>query len=191
MRALLPWRQLDADPPEAYVDFVARHVAGLRRSVLDAIDDRHRAELLYPEVLTDVALAWRRLESARQRGRSDAAGDYLDRCLQRRLYGPAGDWPVYEDPDRPAVEVSFVVWDADRSALPHLPPPDRVNAAVRLAGQVLPLVDPEPAPLAEAAIAWWHAYEQRRRWRAIAVAVLAGFVVLLALGTASTSGATF
>jgi len=186
----LPWGELDADPPEAYVDFVAQHLTGLRRAVLNAIDDRHRAELLYPEVLTDVALAWRRLESARHRGRPEAAGDYLDRCLHRRLYGPGEDGADSEADER-VFEVSFVVWDAESSALPNLPPPERVNAAVRLAGQVLPHVDPEPAPLAEAAIAWWHAYEQRRRWRYIATAVAAAVVVLFPVAATSTSGATF
>jgi hypothetical protein len=187
MRAL-PWGELDADPPEAYVDFVAQHLTGLRSAVLHAIDDRHRAELLYPEVLTDVALAWRRLESARHRGRTDAAGDYLDRCLHRRLYGPDEQ---DSDGERPATDVIFVVWDSASSSLPHLPPPERVNAAVRLAGQILPHVDPEPAPLAEAAIAWWHAYEQRRRWRQIATLVVAALLVLFPLATVSTSGSTF
>jgi hypothetical protein len=188
MRALL-WSELDTDPPETYVDFVARNLAGLRQAALAAIDDRHRAELLYPEVLTDVALAWRRLEWARHRGRPEAAGDYLDRCLYRRVHAPAGD---EDDDDRqPAIEVTFTVWDADSSALPHLPPPERENAAVRLAGHLLPHVEPEPAPLAEAAIAWWHAYEQRRRWRQlVAVAVLLA-VLLFPLATMTNSAATF
>ncbi len=183
----LSWAELDAEPPTAYIDFVAQHLTGLRRDVLRAVDDAHRAEQLYPEVLTDVALAWRRLEQAHHRGDPAAAGDYLDRCLHRRLYGRPDD----DDTVAPGTEVRFVVWDAADSGLAHLPPPGRENAALRLAAQLIPDIEPEPAPLAEAVIAWWHAYEQRRRRRQIAAAVAALAVVLFPLATVSTGGAAF
>jgi len=183
---------LEADPPAEYVDFVSRHLAALRSATLRAVDDAHRAELLYPEVLTDVAMAWRRLESARLRGHPEVASDYLDRCLQRRVYGTIDS---DDDAAGPDVEVRFVVWDSDSSSLPGLPPPGheraRQNAAVRIAEHLLPLVDPEPAPTAEAAIAWWHAYEQHRRRRQLLAAIAGLAVILYPLAVVSNSGATF
>lgn len=183
---------LDAEPPAEYVDFVSRHLAGLRSATLRAVDDAHRAELLYPEVLTDVAMAWRRLEWARLRGHPEVASDYLDRCLHRRVYGTLDDGS-----EAPAteVEVEFVVWDSDSSSLPGLPPPGheqrRQNAAVRIAEHLLPLVDPEPAPTAEAAIAWWHAYEQHRRRRQLLAAIAGLAVILYPLAVVSNAGASF
>jgi hypothetical protein len=187
MRTLLP--VLDADPPAAYVDFVARNLTGLRSATLRAVADAHLAELLYPDVLTDVALAWPRLESARLHGRPQAANDYLEQCLNRRVYGEPDGEDGGQQPA--AVEVQFIVWDAASSQLPHLPPPARENLALRLATQLLPEVEPEPAPVAEAAIAWWHAYElRRRRWRIFAA--VAGLVVILGpLAVVSTSSASF
>lgn len=185
----LSWAELDADPPPAYVDFVARHLAGLRSDVLHALADEHRAECLYPQVLTDVALAWPRLQHAAHRGRPQAAGDYLDQCLHRRLYGRPGD--DEQDGVAPALEMRFVVWDAGESGLPHLPPAHRENAAIRLAAHLLPVVDPEPAPLAEAAIAWWHAYEQRRRRRWIVAVLTVVVLILFPLASVGTGSATY
>jgi hypothetical protein len=180
----------DVDPPARYVEFVAGHVGELRRDVLRLVDDPERADRLYPEVLTDVARAWRRLEHARERGHPEAAGEYLAACLHRRLYRRTDSDDDYGD-DLAALEVRFVVWDAADSGLPHLPPPEHRNAALRLAEHILPLVDPEPAPVAEAAIAWWHAYEFRRRRRQITAAVTALAIVLFPLATVGTAGAGY
>ncbi len=177
----------DVDPPTLYVDFVARHVGELRRDVLRLVDDPDRADQVYPEVLTDVARAWRRLEHLREHGHPEAAGEYLAACLHRRLYRrPDNDG---DGDDLPALEVRFVVWDSADSRLPHLPPPAHRNAALRLAEHILPLVDQEPAPLAEAAIAWWHAYEFRRRRRQLTAAVAALAILLFPLATVGTAGA--
>jgi hypothetical protein len=185
----LVWSQDgDADPPAGYVDFVARHVSRLRREVLQLVADPDRTEQIYPEVLTDVALAWRKLEHARARGHPEAAEQYLTTCLHRRLY--RRDDPDDGD-DLPELEVRFVVWDAADSGLSHLPPPARENVALRLAGHILPLIDPEPAPLAEAAIAWWHAYEVRRRRHQIAAVVAAVAFLLFPLATVGTFSAGY
>jgi hypothetical protein len=182
----------DADPPPGYVAFVAGHVSQLRRDVRQVMEDPELADRMYPEVLTDVALAWRRLEYARQRGHPEAAEAYMAQCVRRRLFDRPDD-ERYDADGRvePAFEVRFVVWDAADSALPHLPPPEHQNAALRLAQHILPLVDPEPAPLAEAAIAWWHAYEVRRRRRRITAALAALAIVLFPLAAVGSAGAGY
>jgi len=124
------------------------------------VGPRSEADELYPEVLTDVAVRWTRLEVLRRwLGRRDAAERYLHRSFQRR----SQEW----QPD----ESLFLDVEVFRSYAP--PPPPRSNAAIRLAPHLRTTARPEFAVLAEAAIAWWHAYETRRRRRLIGGLVLA------------------
>ena len=54
------------------------------------------------------------------------------------------------------------------------------SAALRLATQIQTTERPAFAPVADAAIAWWHAYERwrRRRW---AVVIVVGFLIVVAV----------
>jgi hypothetical protein len=55
------------------------------------------------------------------------------------------------------------------------------NAAVRLAPFLRPATPPRVGPLAEAAIAWWHAYEAYRRRLVIAAVVVLFLLIAAAL----------
>ncbi len=168
-------RQLE--PPPGYVAFVELHLEPLRRAAARVVGDERDADHLYPDVLTDVATRWSWLELLRNRfGRSDAAERYLGRAFERR----SQRWRSEADE----------VWAADGvladvRVLPaasfRAPRPAWSSVAVRLAphtGQPRRLT---PGPVAEAAVAWWHAYEAKRRYLYVAalVAVFAFFAMVI------------
>jgi hypothetical protein len=156
------------EPPPGYVEFVERHLEPLRRDAARAMVDEREAEELYPEVLTDVAVRWTWLELQRTRfNRPDAADTYLRRSFLRR----SQRWSETQQPP-----IEFQVWRHHDGAPP---PPVRTNAAVRLAEQTRSPARVQVAPIAEAAIAWWHAYEAHRRRRLLVVAVI--FLLFVAL----------
>jgi hypothetical protein len=159
------------DPPPRYVAFVAVHLEPLRRESFEALGDDTDARRLYPEVLTDVARRWSWLELARAvLRRPEAAEGYLRRSLHRRTQQARARWEPEEDGSAPQIE--FVVW---RSKAPR---PAFSSGATRLAPHLHPAPRTEFGVVAEAAVAWWHAYEAHRRNRYIALAV----VVLVLLG---------
>jgi hypothetical protein len=175
MPRLLPRMAYEAPP--SYVSFVERHIDTLRRDAATVVGDEYDADRLYPDVLTDVAARWTWLELARTLlGRSGAADRYLHRSFARRsMRWHAGQWGSEE-----ITEIEVRVWRPDEPS-PLQPSPRRRASSVaeRLAPQLAPERPRAVAPIAEAAVAWWHAYEAwRRRW------VIAGCVavfVLLAL----------
>jgi hypothetical protein len=160
------------EPPTGYVLFVARHLEWLRGETVRAMGDEHDADLLYPEVLSDVARWWSLLEVGRNLlGQPAAADAYLHRALARRVRRWDSERWVSQDD---VWQGEIHVWrrEAER--------PLWSSAAVRLAPHVRPVATrTEVRPVAEAAIAWWHAYEARRRRRVIAVLVAA--LVLVAV----------
>ncbi|GIF71530.1 hypothetical protein [Asanoa siamensis] len=190
---LLP--KMPPEAPDGYVTFVDRHLAALRLESARLAGDAWRAEEIYPEVLADVAARWRRLELlARWFGRPAAAEDYLHEVLTNR----ARRWRAEQ-----IYEVEMVVLRADpagEAPTPALPPPapfagkptasaglaryrrtgpGRSSVGLRQARFLSPLRHP-PAPIAEAAIAWWHAYVAQRRRKRVA-AVIAVILALAAL----------
>ncbi len=197
--------------PAGYVAFVARHLEPLRRDAARVVGGDEDADRLYPDVLADVAARWGWLELLRTRlGRVGAAETYLHQAFVRRserwqadrfevTTGGANDRDNYRDNDRdnerdgdrPPVEI-LVLRPGQR--LPYLPvtprapdepepmsPPPGSNAAVRLAPFLRPATPPQVGPLAEAAIAWWHAYEAYRRRLVIAAVVVLFLLIAVAL----------
>jgi hypothetical protein len=162
---------MPAEPPDPYVAFVRRNLDPLCRDAARVVGDARDADLLYTPVLTDVAARWRWLELLRTRlGRAGAAEAYLSAALARR----ARNWRPVDD--RWQVEVE--VWQGDAHPTVRARPRRRSSAAVRLA-PVLPLPSrADDLPVAEAAVAWRHAYRAnlRRRWAAAAIAC---FLVLM------------
>jgi DNA-directed RNA polymerase specialized sigma24 family protein len=168
-------------PPEApagYVSFVSRHLSDLRTESARLVGDDARGEEIYPEALADVAARWRWYELMRTRlGRPAAADEYLRRVLETR----AQKWR-----DDQVYPVEVVVTRAD--GISPLPPPPftprdphprpepiRISLGLRQAAFLSPGRH-LPTAIAEAAIAWWHAYEATRRRRRVAVAVAVGLV---------------
>jgi hypothetical protein len=160
-------RQLE--PPPGYVAFVRRQLDPLRRDAAGVVGDERDADLLYPDVLTDVAARWQWLELLRTLGRPGAA----DTCLHRAFARRSQRWRA----DRAEQTIDIEVFGLDVLPLPSQKPrPTWSNAATRLATFVRPNPGFDAAPVAEAAVAWWHAYEARRRRR-----ITAGVVVALML----------
>jgi hypothetical protein len=177
---LLP--RISPEPPPEYVAFVEHHLDALRRDAAQVVGTERDADHLYPDVLTDVAARWRWLELQRTRLRQSGATDlYLRRAFSRRAENwKAPDLMPLDALDADAWPVEVQVWSA--AAVEPPPPPLRpapVSVALRLAPHLDPTQRPQAGPLAEAAVAWWHACEARRRRRRIAAAVVA--LVLLAL----------
>jgi hypothetical protein len=158
-----------SEPPPEYVDFVRRHLEPLRRDAARVVGDEHDADLLYPDVLTDVATHWSWLELQRTRlGRREAADDYLDRAFARQSLR----WQP-DQVDRFVSDVDISVWDD--SELP--PRPVYTSNATKLAPLLTPPRRVHAGAVCEAAIAWWHAYEVHRRRKLIAIAAV-GLVLL-------------
>jgi hypothetical protein len=165
---------MTSEPPAGYVAFVSRHLEPLRRDALRVVGGEEEADQLYVEVLTDVATRWSWLELRRTRlGQADAADTFLDRVFARRSERFYLDEAIDDD-----LQISVTAWHPDE------PPPKRrvyVSNAVRLAPIVVPRKTRTSSfvagPVCEAAIAWWHAYENLRRRRL----VYAGFVFIALL----------
>jgi hypothetical protein len=160
---------LALDPPPGYVAFVARNLEPVREEAARMVGDEQLADRLYPDALTDVAVRWGWLEIQRRRlNRPDAAEDYLRRALARRWQSELTR-AAEAEPDAVA---DIQVLGPDEP-LRHWSAP-RASAAVRLAPQLAPTARPAFGPVADAAVAWWHAYEtrRRRRWLAALVATL-------------------
>jgi hypothetical protein len=163
------------EPPPGYVAFVASHLEPLRREAARVVGDEQDADYLYPDVLADVAARWTWLELLRGRlGRDGIAEWYLRHRLARRSRRWLLEEPAPQPASQPA-DIRVLVEGAPR------PVPARSSAAVRLAPQVRPAPRPVADAVVEAALAWWHAYEGRRRQLYIAglVTVLVFFALAM------------
>jgi hypothetical protein len=188
---LLP--RMPAEAPDDYVSFVDRHLPDLRTESARLAGDPACGDEIYPEALADVAARWQWLELLRTRlGRAGVADEYLRRTLETRAQRWRDDqvypvevvvtradagWPPAPFTGRPAAPPA-----GGRS--PYAPPPagsagsagtarpPRVSLGLRQAAFLGPTRQ-FPAAIAEAAIAWWHAYEVQRRRRRVLAATLA------------------
>ncbi len=175
---------MSTEPPAGYVAFVAAHLDRLRRDAATVVGDERDADLLYPTVLTDVALRWEYLQLLRKRlGKVGIADEYLSRAFMRRSI----QWQSQRDED----EVSVHVWSGDGPPPPAVyftergvvdddergePKQSQTSAAVRLAPLLDPAARTTTSPIAEASIAWLHAHAVRQKYRLIAIAV---FILLI------------
>jgi hypothetical protein len=188
--------RMSTEPPAGYVAFVAAHLERLRRDAATVVGDERDADLLYPAVLTDVALRWEYLQLLRKRlGKVGIADDYLSRAFMRRSM----QWQSQQDDD----EVSVHVWSGDgpppptvyfteRGAVDDEPDsraekPSRTSAAARLASLLDPAARTTTSPVAEAAIAWLHAHAVRQKYRLIAIAAFI-LLIMSVLSRYSVSG---
>ena len=173
---------MDGHPPADYVAFVARHLEPLRRDAARVVGDEVDADQLYPDVLTDVAARWRWLELMRTRlGRPAAADEYLHDAFVRR----SQRWRSDQEP-----VLDIQVWRTDVGApLWRQPRPSLSSAATRLAPFLRPAARGEVGAVAEAAVAWWHAYEASRRRRIVA-GVVGGLILVAAALRAQQAGVT-
>ena len=153
------------EPPGDFVTFVSVHLPTLQQEAARLVGGPQHADEIYPMALSDVAAHWRRLRWFNRLTQRDTRPEFLG----RRLAARAKQWreeQIYE------VEVQLLRPPAPVSYLP-------ASYALRKAA-LLPGTERLPArPLAEAAIAWSHAW-RRARWHRIGRTVAAVAVVLLA-----------
>jgi hypothetical protein len=135
-----------------------------------------------------VAVRWRWLELARLLGRPDVAERYVRRALVRRSYRWRPDpVPAADGEDR---AVDIIVWAPEvyQPTFGRRPRQWTSSGATRLAPYLKPLPRNESSVLADAAVAWWHAYEAKRRQRYIALIVGLFVLGVLLAGAASGNG---
>ena len=145
---------MDEEPPPGFITFVAVHLSTLQAEAVRLTGGSRRADEVYPLVLSDVALHWRRLSLRRRLTGHDEAANYLRRRLEVRT----AQWR--EDQIYP-VEVEVL-----RPSPAQFAAPRGATIALRKAA-VLPSTErARVRPLAEAAIAWQDA-ARRARWHRI------------------------
>jgi hypothetical protein len=157
------------EPPPEFVEFVAVHLGDLQAEAARLVGGPGHAQEVYPEALADVAGHWRRLRLRRRLTRRDAPGAYL----HRRLATHAERWrdeQIYEVDVRPLRE--------------HATAARPSSVALRKAPLLPDTVRRHARPLAEASIAWAHAY-RRHRWHVVARIGVVLFVALVALAQAA------
>jgi hypothetical protein len=154
------------EPPRDYLAFVAGRLTALRSESSRLVGGDRDADGISMEVLTDLAGHWRRVCWRSRLGHRDAAAEYLD----KRLAARAKQWR--EDQIYP-VEVSVA---GDWSPVVTRRAPVQ-TVAEKMAPLLPSTVRQEAGVLAEAEIAWVHAY-RRYVWRHYA-RVIGGMVLLL------------
>jgi len=161
------------EPPDDFVEFVTAHLAGLQREAVRLTGGSEQADEIYPAVLSDVAGHWRRLRWRNRLAGRDTAGEFL----VRRLAARAKQWredQIYE------VEVQLL-----RPPAPVLSVP--ASYALRKAALLPGTARIESRPVAEAAIAWLHAW-RRAHWHRVArIATIVMLVLIAFLQAVPTS----
>lgn len=175
---------MEPEAPQDYVDFVVRTVVMLRTEATRLVGGDRRGEQVYTQALIDVAGRWQLLRWQHRFSHRDAATDFL----RRRLLARAQQWredqiyPVEvlaEPTTSPFVAAAPATVPAERSAALYAPAPAAFHprtypvapaatpdtVARRLAELLPATVRAEAGPVAEAGIAWEHAYRLHRLWR--------------------------
>ena len=164
---------MDDEPPRDYVDFVAVHVADAQREAARLVGGPEHADEIYPAAFSDVATRWRRLRLLRwlRRQPASSSGDPAVETLYRRLAMRAKQWRDDQ------------IYDVDVQVLRMAPAAyaaGPASVALRKAAVLPDTARWQAQPLAEAAIAWDHAWRQAQ-WRRIGRTVATVILILLAL----------
>jgi hypothetical protein len=141
---------MDDEPPPEYVAFVAAHLSALRAETERLVGGDPEGAHLYMEVLTDLAGHWRRLAWRSWLNRRDEAAAYLTRRLATRTKQWRDD-QIYE------VDVRVVGKPSP------VPPRGPVSVALRKASVLPGTARSDVIAVADAGIAWVHAY-RRQQW---------------------------
>jgi hypothetical protein len=151
---------MSSEPPPEYVAFVERHLEPLRTRCGRVVGDERDADMLYPDVLAQVASHWEWLQLQRTLLHKPAAAESaLEHALSRMTH----KWQAPIEDTVPESEIEFRVWADDD----YKPPP--VSLAVSNAVKLAPVMRLPTrwvaGALCEATIAWCHRDEIRRRRR--------------------------
>lgn len=191
MQKLIP--PMDSEPPRDYVDFVVGNMAMLQAEATRLVGGDRHADQVYTQALIDVAGRWRRLSWQRRISHRDTTADFL----RRRLLARAEQWredriypvEVVSVPTpgafQPASQAIYQPAAQDRlwpSTVPAGAPAAAPESVAHRMAPLLPAtVRADAAPVADAGIAWEHAYRRNRLWRlglrCAAVALVVGEIV--------------
>jgi len=183
MANLIP--PMDDEPPPEFIAFVATRLTALRGEAARLLGGDRSAPEIGMQVLTDLAGHWRWLTWRGRLTRRDAAGDYLDRRLTARTKQWREDqiYPVEVNVLSDAAwapPAEQILATAGASAAPaqfrRPPTPPAETLAQQLAFFLPSTVRHGTEVIAEAEIAWVHAY-RRYVWRRYCR--LGGGIVLL------------
>jgi hypothetical protein len=142
---------MDDEPPPEFVAFVVTHLADLRRETDRLVGGDTEAGHIYMDVLADVAGHWRRLRWWSRLTGHDAATAYQRERLARRTRKWRDD-QVYEVDVRVLRQYSMVPAGVTATSL-----------ALRKAAVLPDTVRSGVGAIADAGIAWVHAY-RRQQW---------------------------
>jgi len=140
------------EPPTDFVNFVAVHLRDVQTEAARLVGGPQHADEIYPMALSDVAGHWRRLKWLSRLKHRDATGEFL----LRRLAARAKQWREEQIFD---VEVEMLRQPVYTAPLP-------ASYALRKASLLPTTQRVQSRPLAEASIAWSHAF-RRAYWRRI------------------------
>jgi hypothetical protein len=186
MAYLIP--PMEDEPPPEFIAFVAVRLAALRREAARLLGGDRAAPEICMQVLTDLAGRWRWLTRLGWLTHRDAAGSYLDRRLTARTkqWREEQIFPVEVDVLRdgawaPPTEQILVpagvgVSGYSRAAAAQFQRPPEETLAQQLAFFLPSTVRRDSEVIAEAEIAWVHAY---RRYLWLRYLRLTGGMVLL------------
>jgi hypothetical protein len=158
------------DPPPEFVDAVAVHERALRPEALRLVGGDPVGHEIYQELLTDLAGHWRRLRFWGRVTHTDAAGIYLRKRLVKRTAAWRDD-QVYQ------VEVRVL-----RTATPALVTVGGHSASIAFhkAAVLDGTARAGLLTLADAAVAWCHAW-RRSEHRRLARLAIGGFLLVAAM----------
>lgn len=204
MPRLIP--SMEPEAPRDYVDFVVGQIPMVRAEAARLIGGDPQADQVYNQALMDVAGRWHQFTWQRRFSHRDNRADFLRRRLRARaeqwredriypvdvvhvpnaatatfeVTSPAATWAASSAPFRetsPVGASSPVRAISPAQSRAYRP----VGAADTVARQMAPLlpatVRTQAAPVAEAEIAWEHAYRRYRMWRLALRCAAVAFVV--------------
>jgi len=173
---------MDEEAPPDYVNFVSGRLTSLRSETARLVGGDRYATEVYMEVLTDLAGHWRRLCWRSRLSHRDATAEFLDRRLATRTKQWREDqiYPVevsvlrpprvHATPDShpPQPTTTWADYHKPAPPTPTAETPQPATATATIAQQLAPLLPTtartEVGEVAEAGIAWVHAY-RRYIWR--------------------------
>ena len=170
MAYLIP--PMEDEPPPEFIAFVAARLAVLRSEVARLTGGDRGAPEISMQILTDLAGRWRWLTWLGRLTGRDAAAEYLDRRLTARTRQWREDqvYPVEVQVLRDTDRILQTAGGPPANARYRRPPahespaPVHESVAERLASLLPSTVRADTEVIAEAEIAWVHAY-RRYIWR--------------------------
>jgi hypothetical protein len=161
---------MDDEPPPEFIAFVVARLTALRSEATRLLGGERAAPEISMQVLTDLAGRWRWLTWQRRLTHRDTAGAYLD----RRLTARARQWredqvypaevTVLREVDWARPQAAMAMAGAPPAASPQAPSPPEETLAQQLAYFLPSTIRRGSEVVAEAEIAWVHAY-RRYLWR--------------------------